>query len=80
MLLVLLLGFYKLSMCQSQFETVPDEGTEFVPVEPGSGVLTASSANQIHPGVQLNAPWHLDRIDQRQPRLDQAYYEQVRVL
>lgn len=62
------------ALSSAQFDTMPEVGTEFLAVQPDK---PSASATQLQPGVQLSAPWHLDRIDQRKGPLDGVFYGQV---
>lgn len=65
---------------QGREDRGPSIGTQFVPVLDTTTGLRASSGDQLQGGVQLDAPWHLDRVDQAAGPLDGVYAAQVRCL
>jgi subtilisin family serine protease len=67
-------------VCVAAADTCGDVGSVFEPWGGGGTVPEAADAGAtLHGGgVQLGAPWHLDRLDQRGPALDGAFLAAAR--
>ena len=62
----------------ARIETGLSPGTVFRELDPMFAPLRSASLYQDNTNAQFTAPWHLDRIDQRNAQLDHIFTSQVR--